>query len=611
MRGQVLLTAGLVVAAVPKPPNEHPSGHRIVDSISTVRLHAIEALCPGDSSLAPDQLIARQGRLADAAANAQGALLWRTLGCTDAVLFARDIRGQPPGASWAPRAISALEKALDYRAADERAATVLGIIAVDRAKSQSGAAGPSVFGPDRFPVGKPAWFVYRAVINGARGARLLQLCVSLTLDIGDYTSAHDCGIRALAAGTDSTWHMLRLAYIAALRGDTAGAAAWFRGAVASAHDSTARLAVAWHLDQWRRNPAVRDKGDRLSAADHQAMLEMPDSEYRRWVFRRWASLTVSDSDQADWDLPDSLRAIVRDSAVVAAGRGGTSLVHRLILHFWNVAYAGDAFRQCVVWVPSFKPCAPTRSDGFLLRVMTQSYRWWRLTDGRPIRLVSYAIPVKDLALGHQGDSSMARVNLTYWWSLPEAHTWADSAVQLHLVFLPDANASDRSVAGLFLSSLNGATSGWALTAVQPTGRRGGNWEDLAPPEMRTRPLELSDIILGVPNRDPGWTDSNTVISVSPVRAFDRWDPVEFSLEAKTDFPRAKVTVTITVARASQGPAGTAIHIASPLTLSRGLNVIQRSLDFRSIGTGTFEVSVSVDDPSTGESRTRNVVVSVQ
>jgi hypothetical protein len=218
------------------------------------------------------------------------------LGCARGVLageraLSHDGPLMAAGNSWAQGAERAMQAVLAERPGDARAAEVLGLLALD----------------DNVPDDlKPATAsLLAAVDHGVKSAAVFRACAELGLRTFAETAAKHCSEKALVAGTDSTWHLMRLAQLAFRVADTAHGGKLFTQAANVARDSFARQEVNWHL-QWFLTPEER---------------------------KAW--LVVPDSGRGSW---------IRDKVIVRDVRDGQPLGARLAEHFNRLEYVEAHFR---------------------------------------------------------------------------------------------------------------------------------------------------------------------------------------------------------------------------------------------------------------------------
>jgi hypothetical protein len=224
---------------------------------------------------------------------------WLTLGCARADLAGERSPSSPGplmdgGNSWAQGAERVMQEVLKQRPGDARAAEVLGLLALDDND------------PDNLKTASAS--VVAAVAHGVATAGALRACADLAAQTHAEGASRVCSEKALRAGYDSTWHLLRLAQLAFRGVDSVQGNKLFILAVSVARDSFARQEVDWHL-QWFLTPGER---------------------------KEWS--TVADSARAPW---------LRDKIMSRDVRDGQPLGARLAEHFGRLEYVEANFRLTV------------------------------------------------------------------------------------------------------------------------------------------------------------------------------------------------------------------------------------------------------------------------
>ncbi|HEY4321138.1 MAG TPA: hypothetical protein VGM77_08140 [Gemmatimonadales bacterium] len=223
----------------------------------------IRALCVDESGASPAAMLHREEMAGRAASSAgKSADAWLELGCSRALLQVAGVRSRegfemPAGESWVTASLAALRQALKFRPGDGRAADVVGLLAMDENQ------------PDHLAALATA--LETAVRAGASGAPALRACAALAMRVHDAAAARDCANAGLAAGHDSTEHLLTLARLRFQAADTAGGWSLFLQSAAAISDSLARNDLTWHL-QWLLWPAERQSWDSVPAAGRSAWI---------------------------------------------------------------------------------------------------------------------------------------------------------------------------------------------------------------------------------------------------------------------------------------------------------------------------------------------------
>ena len=164
---------------------------------------------------------------------------WRSYGCVLSLLYAAAPQDGRELSRLAVPAVRAFAKVLERDPGDELAAAGFATLAFDLSE-----------GPDLATANQNAEsfaaLAYESVKAGVRTPIVLRMCTEFAFVTSDITTARYCIDRALAAGRDSSWQLIRAAWLAFLDGNRASGTALFDRAIAIAHDSAALADVAWH-----------------------------------------------------------------------------------------------------------------------------------------------------------------------------------------------------------------------------------------------------------------------------------------------------------------------------------------------------------------------------
>ena len=275
------------------PPTDRPG------TFADLRV-SVERACGLTEKLDASALLKREDRLAaDVRGSHPSANAWLTLGCARGVLAGERVLAHEGylmvvGNSWAQGAERAMQEVLKQRPADARAAEVLGLLALDDNE------------PDDLKSASAS--VVDAVERGVTSAGALRACAELAARTHADAASRGCSERALRAGLDSTWHLLRLAQLAFRSRDTVRGSKLFIEGAAVARDTLARREVDWHL-QWFLTPDER---------------------------KEWS--TVADGARGTW---------LRDKVTSRDIRDGQPLGARLAEHFSRLEYVEANFRLSV------------------------------------------------------------------------------------------------------------------------------------------------------------------------------------------------------------------------------------------------------------------------
>jgi hypothetical protein len=237
--------------AIPKPG--------IVADLGALLDHA----CPRSGAQNWNALLESERQLAQPAITGKlPADQWVALGCARARLdadgaIAHDGPEMVAGNSWSQGSQRAMLEALKGRPTDARAAEVLSIEALNGDE------------PDNMRAALAA--ILTVTQHGKPTAPTLRACAELALRVNNTIAAKSCAMRGIASGSDSTWHLLRLARLSFRSADTVDGMREFQAAANAAHDSAARREVDWHL-QWFLTPDERKEWDTVSVGTYGAWM---------------------------------------------------------------------------------------------------------------------------------------------------------------------------------------------------------------------------------------------------------------------------------------------------------------------------------------------------
>ena len=263
----LLFALALQQLAVQRFPAINPPG------VTTAVAVGVRRLCPSPAQDDRTALIRLEQRVQDSIAGKPTPEGLAYLGCLRARLHLTDAIAHegfmmPMGAPWVAGAMLVFTRSLLARPDQSRVAETLALLALETNE------------PDH--VEQIAAAIHAGVLAGVATPAVLRACSELSLRVKDVAAARTCAAKALAAGSDSTWHLVRMAQLAFREADTVSGGRWFERAVAAAHDSSARDEIDWQL-QWF-----------LSPAEQLESVKVPDAARGRWVRDRLTERDVRD-----------------------------------------------------------------------------------------------------------------------------------------------------------------------------------------------------------------------------------------------------------------------------------------------------------------------------
>ncbi len=628
LRSSVLAWACLALSAV----SAHAQQVQLFDRDShfvQIDRHAsvperVRAACPSAHATDYGALIKEQDAFVDSVRKPNAsATAWLGLACSRALLFAMGAPSREGpmmrlGTPWISAAIDEVVEALTREPANPHAAQLLAAIAFEVVPARM-PAGEEREG-DRWTlthhlevtppiVPRLANLLYRAVKLGVADSGVLRACTSLMFDAGDIATAHECSGRALALGSDSTWHLLRLTWLAVLRRDTTSAKQFFTAALRSAHAPSARAELGWHLESpCLPHNACSPTGllaFHLPNADKGQWLVTPDSLVEQWFAAQLVEAARGDTtrfwrgEQGPWT---QVRSAIR------GGANWSALVRHLVAHFADVSYAGATFRACEVVNVTNPPCWTTlipygRAP---LELVAQVDHLWDPATGSPIDLLPYTIVGTDLAAHDSAGRRTALVNL-------ELRRWggagaSDTTIRESLALPPHTPKHPAFTGYIVVPTLSGLDS-WSLMASQVELRQGGVFQDGKAP-LDSGPLVVSDLVLGMASQGLVWETGGRQVVLAPQDMVARNEPVRLYYQVKSDIDRVSVRTTLRLFPEGADRATTkpAMQIAFETPIRRGLNEIERELSVTQLASGRYWFDIEVVDTGADVTSRRSVVM---
>lgn len=424
-------------------------------------------------------------------------------------------------------------------------------------------------------------------------------CVNVALSTGDRITAHECARLAMTAGTDSTWHALRLAYIAAIDRDTVSTKHWFDiGALAvkTLEDAGEFL---WHLEPRQRGiPLEPSTAGRLPPDTDSTFLAMDASHRLDWVHARLAELARLVPPRLPADF-----AWVTDDVRLKAGRdflpsSPDAWPSHIVLHFQRIGYAGGEFRECLLFTDG-RPCwvLQTERDQRIESV-------GQLLRSSPPRLDQrgaawiFAFPLSQPALGWSpGGTGQLRTVVS---CMTRDGRWHQHEV-VQRYRLPDKVEGNSLITGKLDLPCAEEVNAWAVTFASAFGR-GGAYQDNV--ERFPEPHFLgSDLILGDPQQHVVLALDDTTLSTAPTGAIRRDSPLAVAALLAPDAPlplRAELRVARTDPRT--GRETVAVAVTDSITRLPDRSLWQRELLLSKVEPGLYTIVLTVGAGGLTDSR---------
>lgn len=551
--------------------DNHGNFRRIDDQ--PIGRQRIQQLCGVPGLATTSQLAAVEHRRADSATAQKSSDAWYQLACARALLFARGARARegllmPIAASWARGSTAALEQAMAMLGDHSLPSRLLGILALEALPGDG--LGERV-GPDLVVTAeKFSAPIAVGVRDSVTDPYFLRGCVAVGLHLADRSTAETCGYRALAAGHDSTWHFLRLAWIAFRAKQLPLGGNLFELAVTTAHDSATRAELGWHMfgrnvGHWNQVQYMQS-WQRMAPEEVTALFTLPDSSLLGWVRQRNRELDAITGNYGD----------------------------RVARHFLTLIPSRSAFNTCLP-VASGRTCYFYGQLRFDLQALPADAALFRMIDPRshaPLLLVPItAKPGKASALDAL-PAMTAEVSIwsaaTNRWSSRITTVKGGSPVST-VVGLPDP----------------GGPLAWRVNAV------GGNDHFATLRGESTAlsaPFGISDPVLGTEGSGLSWDVAGRTVWLSSSLRFDRKRPIELYLQMWRDSIVPEVRVELTMRDAEEKAAPPKLQVGFVEPLKTPFSELVRTLDFSRLAKGRYRLGLRVSSQAGMKLAEREIVI---
>ncbi|MEI2719682.1 MAG: hypothetical protein V9E87_06015 [Gemmatimonadales bacterium] len=533
----------------------------------------ISQLCSVPGVVTTTQMLALERRRADSAAAAKNSEAWYRLACTRGLLFAASARAQdgllmPTGTTWARGTIAALERAFAMPGDHSHPARLLGMLALETlpADGERVKVSPdAVVRPEKF-----ATLIEDGVRDSVVDPFFLRGCVAVSLHLSDRSTAETCGYRALEAGHDSTWHFLRLAWIAFRARQLPLGENLFELAVTAAHDSITRAEMGWHL--FGRNVGHFDQvqymqpWQRMAPAEVESLFTLPDTLLLGWVRQRNRAVDAATGNYGD----------------------------RLARHFLTLIPSMSAFHTCSP-VASGLACYSLRKSRFDLQALQIAGTLFRVIDPRshsPLLLLSLTAQPGN---ANARDSIPAMTVEVGIWSAA-TNRWSSGMTTVH---------GDRKVNTVVALPDPGGPLAWRVNAVGRNDRFAtlrGESPSLA------APIGVSDPLLGVEGSGLSWALGSRTVWLSSSLRFNRKVPIELYWQMWRDSTVREVQIELEMRDAEAEKSPPMLQVKFGHSLETPFSELVRTLDFSRLGEGKYRMALRVTRPDGVELVERHVLI---
>jgi hypothetical protein len=367
---------------------------------------------------------------------------------------------------------------------------------------------------------------------------------------GDLAEAHECSIDALRAGIDSTWHLLRVAYIASRAGDSTSMSAFFWAAVESASSPEMQAELQWFASQ----------GTALA----------PD-------------VVATDSGR------DSFRQRFVEGRAAIEAQLKSGLVRFVILPADTIIpfYCPDPPH------PSELYCVSRAPGSSRVRSVGSAYELWDMPSGRPVSVFTYAIGLRDVQLEASAGEPTTTLRIVGQIQDGTGAGWKDTTVDRHLR-LPRDLPTDAYVTGLIVHPRSSTLQNWGLSFFLPNLQHSAAF-GTSTVRSQDHGVAFSDLVLGSRHQGLRWRSGSTEILFEPLGASPRKEPLELYFQIKSDTARGNVELVVTLWTGGAKPAEgqPALTFAFPATVPMGITEFERTLDLSHLEKGAYLLQVAV------------------
>lgn len=407
-----------------------------------------------------------------------------------------------------------------------------------------------------------------AVHNARFSGPIARACVSLMHALGDFAALRRCATVALSQGSDSTWHLLRLASADFREGFNASGMKAFEASVRAARSDSDRDEVLWHMEP------------RFVGSGFLKSLRGRSSEDERAL---WRGLP-----------PDSLLAFVRTRYGMKGLAGMKSDEERLGHYFGSLAYAGGTFWDCGFFLEVQAaggarrlPCNAILPPPPGTELIPVGARWYRLWEPRTGQLFSIVA-----ALGRsdwrKGEADGLSPTLTMSRRAAGSGAWRDSTVQI----LPP-NGSGKSTLGWLLRlPETDWVEEWQAFLIAGEQRRGGASGVFRPRDAGSS-VSMSDLVVGSPSDGLSLTIGAEEIPFSATGNLDRRAPVTLYTQFRGLPPDDDLALDIAVYDGRGTIADPLLRVSMSLRARGTINELVRELDLSRLDSGPVRLEVAV------------------
>jgi len=413
-----------------------------------------------------------------------------------------------------------------------------------------------------------ASLLLHAVSHAHFSAPVARACVSLMHALGDFAALRRCATVALSQGSDSTWHLLRLASADFREGFHGSGMRAFEASVRAVRAASDRDEVLWHME-----PRFVGSGPLKSRRGR-------SSEDERKFWRGLA--------------PDSLLPFVKTRYSMKGIAVMKSDEERLGHYFGSLAYAGGTFWDCGLLLEVNAaggarrlPCNAILPPPPGTELIPAGARWYRLWEPRTGQMFSIVA-----ALGQsdwrKGEAEGLSPTLTVSRRTAGSGAWRDSTVQI----LPP-NGSGKSTLGWLLRLPESEwVEEWQVSLVAGERRRGGASGVFRPRDAGSA-VSMSDLVVGSPSDGLSLSIGEEEIPFSATGSLDRRGPVTLYTQFRGLPLDDDLALDIAVYDGRGTIAEPLLRVSMSLRARATITELVRELDLSRLDSGPVRLEVAV------------------
>ncbi|HEY4099959.1 MAG TPA: hypothetical protein VGM20_03685 [Gemmatimonadales bacterium] len=230
-----------------------------------------------------------------------------------------------------------------------------------------------------------------------------------------------------------------------------------------------------------------------------------------------------------------------------------------------------------------------------IAIVSRLHRLWDPISAAPIALITYAFPIKDLAVQSGGAGVSTTVDLTVRQWDRDADRWQDTSVSRHFQ-IADTGSKATNLVGYVVTPSSSGVSAWSVVATQPEQRR-GRAMDVTTAGLDPGPVAISDLVFGSSAQGLSWRLHGEPIPLAPTNAVDRRDTVSMYYQIRSETQRDGLRTTVALYPIRDGVVSdsAALQVTFDQAVHSGINEVAPIVDLSNLDRGSYRVEVRLVD----------------